>query len=250
MNKDKENNGAMTKECKNRLLRDIMQIMKSPLTDNGIYYSHCEENVMKGYALIIGPKDTPYFSGFYFFMFDFPYDYPFSPPTVTYMTNNGSTRFHPNFYKNGKVCVSILNTWAGEKWSSCQSISSVLLTLCSLFTENPLLNEPSITLQHKDVIPYSKTISFVNLHYSFCEMTQRQPIPFSIFREIILELFLKNYEEIYQKVLLEIENNNNEEIIVQIYLMTTQVNYNLLKEKLEKTKELIKYEKIEKENTI
>ena len=232
---------TMTKECKNRLLRDVMQIMKYPLIDNGIYYSHCEENMMKGYALIIGPKDTPYFGGFYFFMFDFPYDYPFSPPTVTYMTNNGFTRFHPNFYKNGKVCVSILNTWTGEKWSSCQSISSVLLTLCSLFTENPLLNEPSITLQHKDVIPYSKSISFINIYYSFCEMAQKPPEPFSMFREIVIDLFLKNYQEIYQRVSDTNHQNNEEEIFVQLYSMTTLINYNALKQKLEKTKEQLTF---------
>lgn len=237
------NNSAMTKECMSRLLKDVMQILKYPLHDNGIYYSHCEENIMKGHALIIGPKDTPYFGGFYFFEFVFPYDYPFSPPTVTYMTNNGYTRFHPNLYKNGKICVSILNTWSGEKWSSCQTITSVLLTLCSLLTENPLLNEPSITLQHKDVIPYSKSISFQNIDYSICDMVQKTPEKFSMFRDIILETFLKNYEEIYQNILSHCHNENENEkqsvLFVQIYSMTTQINYDLLKEKLEKTREII-----------
>jgi ubiquitin-protein ligase len=61
---------VIKKETIQRLLKDVKQIMKHPLTDNGIYYSHDESDMMKGYALIVGPEDTPYFGGFYFFKFD------------------------------------------------------------------------------------------------------------------------------------------------------------------------------------
>ena len=87
------------KETIQRLLKDVKQIIKHPLTDNGIFYSHDDSNMMEGYALIIGPRETPYFGGFYFFKFVFPCDYPFSPPKVTYMTNDGTTRYNPNLYK-------------------------------------------------------------------------------------------------------------------------------------------------------
>ena len=33
---------------------------------------------------------------------------------LTYLTNDGNTRFHPNLYRNGKVCLSVLNTWRGK----------------------------------------------------------------------------------------------------------------------------------------
>ena len=115
----------LSKETVQRLLKDVRNIIKNPLTDQGIYYIHDDEDILKGYALIIGPEETPYFGGFYFFEFSYPFDYPFSPPDVKYCTNDGSTRFNPNLYTNGKVCVSILNTWMGEKWSSCQTINSV-----------------------------------------------------------------------------------------------------------------------------
>ena len=112
-----------------RLIKDIKEIIKNPLTDNGIYYTHDEENMLKGYALIIGPTDSIYEDGFYSFEFFFPKDYPFSPPKVIFHTGDGVTRFNPNLYRNGKTCLSILNTWRGETWTSCQSIRSVLLTL-------------------------------------------------------------------------------------------------------------------------
>ena len=52
-----------------RLLNDVKDIILHPLHDNGIYYIHDDEDMLKGYAMIIGPEETPYFGGFYFFEF-------------------------------------------------------------------------------------------------------------------------------------------------------------------------------------
>lgn len=57
---------VITRDTINRLLKDVKQIIKNPLTDDGIYYIHDEADMMKGYAMIVGPEDTPYFGGFYF----------------------------------------------------------------------------------------------------------------------------------------------------------------------------------------
>ena len=43
-----------------RLLQDVKDIIKNPLESQGIYYKHDEADMLKGTALIIGPKDTPY----------------------------------------------------------------------------------------------------------------------------------------------------------------------------------------------
>ena len=58
--------------------------------------------MLKGYAVIFGPTDTIYRYGAYMFEFKFPTNYPVSPPKLTYLTNDGNTRFHPNLYRNGK----------------------------------------------------------------------------------------------------------------------------------------------------
>jgi len=157
---------TISKDAVKRLLKDIQQIMKNPLHDQGIYYKHSEANMMEGWALIIGPKDSLYCNGYYFFKFTFPPDYPHSPPTLEYCTNDGTTRFHPNFYKTGKVCIDILNTWRGEKWSGCQTISSVLLTLISIMDNEPILNEPGITRTSKDFKNYHSLIEYRNLSFS------------------------------------------------------------------------------------
>ena len=41
-----------------RLVKDVKDIIKKPLTDNGIIYSHSEDNLLKGYAVVFGPQDT------------------------------------------------------------------------------------------------------------------------------------------------------------------------------------------------
>lgn len=237
---------VISKETIQRLLKDVRQIIKHPLTDNGIYYSHDESDMMKGYAMIIGPQDTPYFGGFYFFAFNFPDDYPFSPPTVTFMTNDGKTRFNPNLYKCGKVCVSILNTWNGDKWSSCQTISSILLILCSLLNNSPLLNEPGESIHSKHFISYQKSIEYSNINFAICDIINLSkkniPPPFEIFYPFMKENFLKNYDKIMTFI------ESNKDIIdlqyVSIYKMTTHINYSDLQNKLIQTKKLIESQNI------
>jgi ubiquitin-protein ligase len=234
-----ESQKVIKTETIKRLLKDVKQIIKHPLTDNGIYYSHDENDITKGYSMIIGPSDTPYFGGYYFFNFDYPHDYPFSPPKVTYMTNDGLTRFNPNLYKCGKVCVSILNTWAGDKWSSCQTINSVLLTLCSLLNDSPLENEPGQGKQSIDFIPYQKSIEFKNIDFAICDMILKKsiPEPFENFYPFMKQNFINNYD----KILDYIKTKSNEKSIqnVGIYRMTTRIDYQTLESKLFQTKQIV-----------
>jgi ubiquitin-protein ligase len=240
---------SISKETAQRLLKDIRNIIKNPLNDNGIYYHHDENNILKGYALIIGPSDTPYFGGYYFFKFNYPTDYPFSPPTVTYMTNNGVTRFNPNLYKCGKVCVSLLNTWAGDKWSSCQTISSILLVLCSLLNDEPWLNEPG---QSKgiDCDNYRKSIEHVNIDYAICDIinlkNNKIPSPFKIFYPIMKENFEKNYDTLLELIKRKKMTNlaPPTTISVNLYLMNTLINYSLLEQKLINTKKIVENQSI------
>ena len=231
----------ISKDSINRLLKDVRQIMKHPLTDNNIFYIHDDTNILKGYAMIIGPSETPYFGGYYFFEFNYPYDYPFSPPKVKYMTNDGVTRYNPNLYKFGKVCVSILNTWSGDKWSSCQTINSILLTLCSLLNNTPFLNEPGQNINSPDYIAYQKSIEYSNINFVICELINQSknkiPEQFKIFYPFMKEAFYKNYDEILKFV------NSKMNVIecpyVQTYSMQTYIDYNKLKDKLISTREII-----------
>jgi ubiquitin-protein ligase len=219
----------------NRLLKDVSDIMKAPLTSNGIYYIHSEQNIYESYAMIIGPTDTPYAHGCYFFKFTFPTNYPFTPPTVYFCTNNGSTRFHPNLYRNGKVCLSILNTWRGEQWTSCQTIRSVLLTLITLFIKNPLTNEPGYTHTHKLCTPYKQCVEYMNYYtaiYGMITQTHLKGSFISFLPYIIQHLSNHKHEIIHNLNHLEQSSINNTIVRVPTYNMTHTLEYTLLTSKI------------------
>lgn len=125
-----------------RLQKEMIQLQDKTLKDTGIYYFVEGDTMTKATAFMFGPKDTPYEYCPLEYTFSISDDYPFSPPKVLYRTNDGSTRFHPNFYVDGKVCLSILGTYSGPKWASSMNISTVLVSIYSLMTDNPLTHEP------------------------------------------------------------------------------------------------------------
>lgn len=215
-----------------RLIGDVKNIIKNPLTQHGIYYSHDENDILKGYALIIGPKECVYDSGAYLFEFFYPTTYPFSPPVVKYKTNNGYTRFNPNLYKNGKVCISLLNTWRGDQWSSCQNISTILLNLVSLLNNTPLLNEPGITESNQDFPKYNKIIQYENINFAILKFLNKDYFinGFENFYEIYKKYMQENYYRIKKK-LEELQKEKKEEVTVQIYRMRCNINYYELLEK-------------------
>jgi len=132
---------APTKSCINRIQRDIKNLSKDPV--DGIFVEPDETRVNVCHAIIVGPSDTPYELGFFYFLMKFPNDYPHVPPQVTLQTTGGGVvRFNPNLYACGKVCLSILGTWEGPGWTPVQTIGSVLLSIRSLMNSAPYRNEP------------------------------------------------------------------------------------------------------------
>ena len=236
---------VIKKENAKRLIKDIKQLRTDPI--EGIHYIHDETNILRGYSLIIGPPDTPYEGGYYLFLFDFPQNYPFSPPKLTFYTNDGLVRMHPNLYKNGKVCLSILNTWSGESWTGCQTISSVLLTIRSIMTTDPLLHEPGFDKFHRDFYTYSEIVRYKNIDIAMLYILKNEE--FNVyFRELIniaKRDFIDNYEkkiEIVKKsreMFIKSENKIRQEgqvLCTNIYNMRCIVDYNLLMIEMENTK--------------
>ena len=214
-----------------RLISDIKDLKINDLSKEGIYYEHDENNILRGYALIIGPKDTPYEYGNFLFIFDFPEDYPHSPPLVKFCTNDGIIRFHPNLYRNGKVCLSILNTWKGEQWTGCQTIRSTLFTICSILENNSLLNEPGINENHKDVKIYDMIIKYKTLEIAIFKLINKNIYldeNFKVFDDIIKNKFKENYDTIVNSID-KIDNINNIELLsTSIYGLSIKINKNKL----------------------
>lgn len=227
----------ISKETINRLVKDVKQIMKNPLTENGIYYVHHDSEMLQGYAMIIGPEDTPYFGGYYFFDITYPCDYPHSPPKIKYCTNGDNVRFNPNLYKCGKVCVSLLNTWRGDQWTSCQTISTVLLTLCTLLCKNPLLNEPGVTSGHNDLQKYNNIIEHANIKIAICDIINRKPSVFLDFFEMFYPYIKCNFIITHKKILEFVQNKATEFpekqlITTNMYGLNHYIDYKLLHQNL------------------
>ena len=243
MNDSEKNNCVvLSRETSKRLVKDVKDLIKSPLDNEGIYYKHDEQNILKGYAYICGPKDSIYFGGNYFYEFNFPQDYPHTPPKVTFLNkggNNGNTKFHPNMYKNGKICLSILNTWRGDTWTGCQSIRSILLTILSIMDNKPLLHEPGYTTSDKDFYPYSKIINYKNLEYSVCYILLNKATDLTlyqtIFKENIKNQFIKNKELLQEIINNSITMEPNEYILqTTIYKLVEKIDWNKINNEFNK----------------
>ena len=148
-NLNESNNFSSPNRAK-RLAQETVTISNSlPLSYSSTVFARCDEerlDVMK--VLITGPKDTPYDNGCFEFDVFFPADYPDSPPMINLQTTGNQTvRFNPNLYHDGKVCLSILNTWHGrpeERWNGqTSSFLQVLVSIQSLIlVSEPYFNEP------------------------------------------------------------------------------------------------------------
>ncbi|TVU22119.1 hypothetical protein EJB05_31801, partial [Eragrostis curvula] len=140
-------------------------------------------------AVIIGASGTPYQDGLFFFDFHLPPEYPQVPPSAYY--HSGGLRVNPNLYVDGKVCLSLLNTWTGrgnEVWDpSSSSILQVLVSLQGLvLNEKPYFNEAGYEKQvgtvegEKNAVPYNENTYLLSLK-SMLYILRRPPMHFEDF---------------------------------------------------------------------
>jgi ubiquitin-protein ligase len=194
-----------------RLAKEYMLLEKSCIHERGIFFKPCDDNLQKAYALIVGPRDTPYFGGAFFFEFQFTDRYPFEPPVVKTLTQDGKTRFNPNLYVNGKVCLSMLNTWQGDQWSPSLSIEAILNSIQAMVLHaHPLVNEPGYSgvqltdqrAQEYNAIVAHATLETGIIHVLEDENTFGAPLSFlPQYKEYVLPLLgdLIKYYESYAK---------------------------------------------------
>lgn len=113
---------------------------------------------------IEGPENTIYEGSVLRAVLVFPYDYPLSPPDMTFQTK----MWHPNIFKNGKVCISILHPPVvdetnlqermDEKWRPVLGVKEVVLSVSSMLV-SPNLESPAnvdAAVQYKSDFPAYK----------------------------------------------------------------------------------------------
>lgn len=223
-----------------RLMGERKRYEESNLASENIFVSFDDNDITNLTALIIGPKDTPYEGGFYFFKFNFPERYPFLPPKVKFMTLKPEVRFNPNLYTCGKVCLSILGTWAGPGWTSVMTLKTVLLSLQTLLNENPIQNEPgyeNVSKTDSQAVNYNNILRYHNISFAVLEMLLFPPFKDPKFIEIMEEYFYQNYEKYRDTVKLwkskVNDTDNKKPQINSIYGMGLKPDYDQLLMKLE-----------------
>ena len=148
------------------------------LANEGMFWFGDEDNLSHGYAIVFGCEGSPYHGGAFCFEVTFPANYPFAPPSFNYLTNDGRTRFNPNLYKNGKVCLSLLNTWPGEPWSGVQSLSSILQSIqTAVLNPEALRNEPAYDKihVHADIPVYDRMVQHATIETAILGYLKNPP---------------------------------------------------------------------------
>jgi ubiquitin-protein ligase len=200
-----------------RIMKEMTLFHKNK--PDGVYICYNEDNLMKFKAMIIGPEDTPYQYGYYFFEFSIPHDYPFSPPKVRFHSKPTQYSCHPNLYLCGTVCLSILNTMGIKGWSSSISFFSIMVSIQSILNKYPLRN--TSFYQKKPVAEcekYNVKVKQYNLSYIRDAINHDE---YPEFRYHIMETFLKNYD----KICADYPNENfaKEKELAENYLKNTTV---------------------------
>ncbi|KZT05999.1 uncharacterized protein LAESUDRAFT_759881 [Laetiporus sulphureus 93-53] len=94
-------------------------------------------------SLIIGPENTPYQDAPFVIDWQLDSNFPQSPPIAHFLSwTNGNGRVNPNLYEEGKVCLSILGTWAGDKNETWNASRSSLLQAFVSIQGLVLVKEP------------------------------------------------------------------------------------------------------------
>ncbi|KAI7733442.1 hypothetical protein M8C21_029058 [Ambrosia artemisiifolia] len=143
-------------------IQDEWKILEKDLPDT-IFVRVYESRMDLLRAVIVGPAGTPYHDGLFVFDVHFPPTYPDTPPMVYYYS--GGLRLNPNLYDDGKVCLSLLNTWTGqgsEKWMPNNStMLQVLVSIQALIlNDKPFFNEPGYDDMYPGVAGDKKSKSY------------------------------------------------------------------------------------------
>eukprot|EP00927_Polykrikos_kofoidii_P065359 TRINITY_DN61117_c0_g1_i1.p1 TRINITY_DN61117_c0_g1~~TRINITY_DN61117_c0_g1_i1.p1 ORF type:complete len:387 (+),score=48.56 TRINITY_DN61117_c0_g1_i1:216-1376(+) len=189
--------GHLNTTAVRRLLRERSGLQRDSagLREQGIFFSFDDAQQHRAVAMLLGPSGTPYANGFFLFEFVFPNDYPLRPPRVSFRTGDGRVRFNPNLYVTGKVCLSVLGTWAGPSWTSGCTMHTTLLSLQSLLCAVPLQNEPG----HEGSIGADANLYSAMLRYETVavavvhQLSRPLPKAFEPFTDTMRALFLRHF---------------------------------------------------------
>ncbi|ESN92148.1 hypothetical protein HELRODRAFT_186164 [Helobdella robusta] len=89
---------------------------------------HVDESNILVWSGLVVPENVPYNKGAFRVRIDFPAEYPFKPPKITFQTKI----YHPNIDEKGQVCLPIISS---ENWKPATRTDQVIQALTALVNE-------------------------------------------------------------------------------------------------------------------
>ncbi|XP_044762567.1 ubiquitin-conjugating enzyme E2 T-like [Coccinella septempunctata] len=157
---------------KQRIAKELLKLSKDSDT-NCIYV---DENTKEGdnyiilSATIIGPDESPYHNGVFRLEVYLPERYPFSPPSIKFITKI----YHPNIDDAGRICLDLMKMPPAGRWKPNMSIEGLLIAIRMLM-ESPNPDDPLMPeiaqefklnkkLFNEKAAEYTKTYAMISTH--------------------------------------------------------------------------------------
>ncbi|EME46032.1 hypothetical protein DOTSEDRAFT_42618 [Dothistroma septosporum NZE10] len=125
------------------------KILRNPSTlPPGVYIRGWETRLDLLRVLIVGPTETPYENAPFVVDFHLPPTFPSDPPQAFFHSWPAHAkigaigRVNPNLYEDGKICLSLLGTWDGNKLEAWNAARSTLLQVIVSLLGLVLVREP------------------------------------------------------------------------------------------------------------
>lgn len=195
-----------------RAVKDLQLLDRNreELNSRGIHWHFDPENIMSGSFLVI-PRhkcdledkelESPYTGGMFLFKVQIPSDYPLTPPEVKFYPQQNVCRLHPNYYQNGKVCLSSINTWGTPDWCPSMSLMSLANTLEERLNERSLSCEPGHEREtNAKLKEFNKIVAYGVSQVAVCDVLERRRPEYEPFYEVIGKVWDKQaYLELAKK---------------------------------------------------
>uniref|UniRef100_A0A914HE66 UBC core domain-containing protein n=1 Tax=Globodera rostochiensis TaxID=31243 RepID=A0A914HE66_GLORO len=147
------------------LMRQLAELQANP-PDGFAVRGIVNDNIFKWRLVVFGPIDTPYEGGTFLAQLDFPRSYPQRPPKMRFL----SDVLHPNIFKDGLVCISILHEQgddpfgeekASERWQPTLTVESIVISVQSMLS-TPNFQSPAnldaALMFRTDILGYNDTV--------------------------------------------------------------------------------------------
>ena len=126
------------------MIQERTMLAKSPL-DFCRNITLIQDDIFNWECEIVGPDDTPYQGGIFVVRFEFPSQYPFKAPKLTFTTKI----YHPSVQtESGDICQDVIGQW-GPTLNAKHCLEVIYSMLQSPETDHPLEEAIATQLREK-----------------------------------------------------------------------------------------------------